>query len=285
MRITLLTLLLGSAIAAANRPQMYAYPQAQNMASAYQDNTNLLPQMQSLSSQGHPSAKAPVMSRKLSLGMNPSAGIAGDLQFQKMFENFQQMQQANQPQQAQSAQNDQADSFTEAQPFYPSEKASRGLRTQLVSKNNYKRSLDDEEPAGEGAAEEEAGGASAGGSKGDLESSIDKLLARANAVDDKIDHLLFHNHHDLAGTTAHYTPYGVQMLPSTKGPNSVDQKLKMIDYMHNLGGGYNPMLHSMLPFYLGHSGEQDKGIKMDGLMGMGMNNAATAAARKRKRLL
>lgn len=110
----------------------------------------------------------------------------------------------------------------------------------------------------EGAApplEEENSSADASES---VDSMIDRILARTNNLDDKIDHLLFHNHHDLAGTSAHYTPYGVQVLPNQKSKDSVDQKLKMIDYMHNLGGGYNPMLHTMLPYYLGQN-QQDQG--------------------------
>lgn len=90
--------------------------------------------------------------------------------------------------------------------------------------------------------------------------TVDRLLSRTSSINDKIDHILFHNHHDLSGLRAHYTPYGVQILPEQKPQDSVDQKLKMIDYMHNLGGGYNPMLHSMLPYYLGQAGKTDDGI-------------------------
>lgn len=94
---------------------------------------------------------------------------------------------------------------------------------------------------------------------------ITRLKKRVEMINDKVDHLLFHNHHDLGGVTAHYTPYGVQLLPSYKGEDSIDQKLKAIDYMHTLGGGYNPMLHTLLPYYLGHKGG-DKGIKMPAYM-------------------
>jgi len=86
---------------------------------------------------------------------------------------------------------------------------------------------------------------------------VDNLITRASTLDDKIDHLLMHNGHDLAGKMAYYTPYGIQVLPKMKSKNSVDQKLKMVDYMHNLGGGYNPVLHTMLPYYLSN-GEQDQ---------------------------
>lgn len=89
---------------------------------------------------------------------------------------------------------------------------------------------------------------------------VGRILSRTHAIDDKIDHLLFHNHHDLAGTAAHYTPYGVQILPQQKSEKSVDQKLKMVDYMHNLGGGYNPMLHTILPYYLGQQNAPNSSI-------------------------
>ena len=94
---------------------------------------------------------------------------------------------------------------------------------------------------------------------------IARLKKRVEMINDKVDHLMFHNHHDLAGTTAHYTPFGVQMLPSFKSKDSVDQKLKAIDYMHNLGGGYNPMLHTLLPYYLGQTPGSPKGIKFNGM--------------------
>lgn len=85
------------------------------------------------------------------------------------------------------------------------------------------------------------------------EGVIARLKRRVTAINDKINHLMFHNHHDLGGVTAHYTPFGVQLLPSYQGENSLDTKLKAIDYMNNLGGGYNPTLRAMLPFYMGHN--------------------------------
>ena len=83
------------------------------------------------------------------------------------------------------------------------------------------------------------------------EKVVKELEKRVYSIDDKVDHLLFHNHHDVVGQTAHYTPMGVQFLPGTKGKDSVDQKLKQIDYMHNMGGGYNPMMYSMMPYFMG----------------------------------
>lgn len=37
------------------------------------------------------------------------------------------------------------------------------------------------------------------------------------------------------GKVAQFTPYGVHMIPVSKGSNSVDQKLKMVDYMNSMG--------------------------------------------------
>lgn len=214
--------------------------------------------------------------------------VPDDIQLQNMWQSYNQMK----------AMNPKADAEADGPeaPLAAIPKSNRSLTTRMVNQNDTLRYLEDD-PKPEGAPEEmkeaegepkaensDGAGASGDGGAPDasanesIEAIADRLLKRVESVDDKIDHLLFHNHHDLAGMTAYYTPYGVQMLPSKKPKDSVDQKLKMIDYMHNLGGGYNPMLHTMLPYYLGQEGEQQQGIKMSGMTGM------IPGARKKKLL-
>ena len=80
-----------------------------------------------------------------------------------------------------------------------------------------------------------------------LNDYIDSLYHRAYSINDKIDHLLFHHNHDVTGTVAQFTPYGIHFLPKYKGKDSVDQKLKTVDYMHTMGG-FNPHAGFMTPY-------------------------------------
>ena len=80
---------------------------------------------------------------------------------------------------------------------------------------------------------------------------LESLYHRAFSINDKIDHLLFHHNHDLTGKQAQFTPYGVHFLPKYKGNDSIDQKLKMVDYMHTMGG-YAPGAGFMTPYLFSH---------------------------------
>ncbi len=88
--------------------------------------------------------------------------------------------------------------------------------------------------------------------KDDAPDIIKSLEHRAYSINDKIDHLLFHHNHDLTGKQAQFTPYGVHFLPKYKGNDSIDQKLKMVDYMHTMGG-YAPGAGFMTPYLFSHS--------------------------------
>lgn len=235
-----------------------------------------------------------VPARQLGLTGN----VPDNIQLQNLYQSYNQMQAMN-PKADADAEADGPDMMLAAAP-----KSNRSLKTRLVNQNDSLRYLNDDPKEGAGEEMKEAegepkteessapvadagavGDAGAGeGNPGEsvdgVDAIIDRLIKRVDSLDDKIDHLLFHNHHDLAGLTAYYTPYGIQMLPSKKPKDSVDQKLKMIDYMHNLGGGYNPMLHQMLPYYLGQEGgDQQQGIKVNGIPGL-----AEGGARKKKLL-
>ena len=56
----------------------------------------------------------------------------------------------------------------------------------------------------------------------DKEYLLKSLYHRAFSINDKIDHLLFHHNHDVVGKVAQFTPYGIHMVPISKGNNSVD---------------------------------------------------------------
>lgn len=84
-----------------------------------------------------------------------------------------------------------------------------------------------------------------------IEKYILSLNHRAYSINDKIDHLLFHHNHDVTGKVAQFTPYGIHFLPKYKGSDSVDQKLKMVDHMHSMGG-FNPQAGFMTPYLFAH---------------------------------
>lgn len=242
--------------------------------------------------------------RKLELMPNQMGGLPDDIQLQQLMDNYRQSEALNQRPEAEAA--DINEGFSK-QASFSAPHSVRSLRKQTASTRRLQGSKEDETPAeteqqeDAGQVTEETGTSSevnssvivTSGSDGSstessvtvsestesIEDYIDRLVKRVHSIDDKVDHLLFHNHHDLAGMTAHYTPYGVQMLPTAKSADSVDQKLKMIDYMHNMGGGYNPMLHAMLPYYMGQTGNMgNPGIKLNGITGMDI--AATGNKRK-----
>ena len=68
---------------------------------------------------------------------------------------------------------------------------------------------------------------------------------------------MFHHNHDLTGKKAQFTPFGIHFLPRYKGADSVDQKLKMVDYMHSMGG-FHPAGGFMTPYLFAHSIEEEK---------------------------
>ena len=290
MRFLLLTILLSLSFTALAKRTIPNRLLIQDTYENYYNNQMGFDKDQNLDLNARALNQSFVPERELSLGMNNPQALPDNIQLEKMWEGYNHMQMINQQPDAEAV------DLSEELKIQP--KKSRGLVNLVNKYNKRKRYLDDDEKEGEKkeenkegggedtpaeknesepaedkadepAAEEGSGDNPEGGasvSEDSLDKRIDRLITRAHSIDDKIDHILFHNGHDLAGVTAHYTPYGIQMLPSSKGPNSVDQKLKMVDYMHNLGGGYNPMLHTMLPYYLGHN-EADKkdtsSIKLD----------------------
>lgn len=279
MRFLFLTILLGLYSSAAHHNHAQSTLLQQNPYSNYYNQPLQYNQISfanlGVKSHNHQSNTS---TRELSLSMNPTEQLPDNIQLQKLLQNFSQTQAMNPRTDAKAADLNEE--------INPKPKVNRALKTYLVNRYDTRRYLENEEGEGEkqeeehkneGSEENSLGETSGDIPKNDVDSVdgyIDRLMSRVKSIDDKVDHLLFHNHHDLAGVTAHYTPYGIQMLPSKKSADSVDQKLKMVDYMHNIGGGYNPMLHTMLPYYLGHDDKNNSGIKMNGYLGMGMGTGA-----------
>ena len=81
---------------------------------------------------------------------------------------------------------------------------------------------------------------------------LSELAKNLYEVEDKLDHLLFHFNHDLTRKAYKKTRYGTKVREQPKNPNSIHQKLKMIDNLSagagSLGrwkmspGAYNEML-------------------------------------------
>ena len=107
-------------------------------------------------------------------------------------------------------------------------------------------------------------GSESGEEDGDEEEDdiITKLEKRVAKLNDKVDHLLFHNHHDLVGVTAHIGLAGVQFLPGTKGKDSIDQRLKHVDYLNAYGKGFNPMMHTVMTKPISHKHDEGE-LKAD----------------------
>ena len=306
MRILLLTILLALVCTASAKAKPQNRILAQNPYPNYLNNMPSLNQAGYLNTSPKNSLQPSTPLRELSVNLNPADNLPDNIKLEKLMENYRQMQMMNQREDAEAADLNE-DVMT-------NKKSNRGLKITKFNRHRGKRHLTGDEPKDEGTASEpeakdgdntsevseqtnksetesepekgelsdvqdDNSGDSEAGDEFSIDSFIDRLLVRVKTIDDKVDHIMFHNGHDLAGMTAHYTPYGIQMLPSNKGSDSVDQKLKMIDYMHNLGGGYNPMLHTMLPYYLGQNNMGQNGIKMDHMYDMKL------AGSRKKRLL
>lgn len=99
--------------------------------------------------------------------------------------------------------------------------------------------------------------------KSPVKTIIQRLKDRVRLINQKVNHLMFHNHHDLGGVTAHYSPSGMQLIPNYEG-DSLDTKLKAVDYMNQMRS-YNPTLHTILPYYINdHVGSSGRKLVNNG---------------------
>lgn len=65
---------------------------------------------------------------------------------------------------------------------------------------------------------------------------LTELAKQLYEVEDKLDHLLYHFNHDVTRHSYKRTRYGTMVRAEPKNPNSIHQKLKLIDNMNsNLG--------------------------------------------------
>ena len=65
---------------------------------------------------------------------------------------------------------------------------------------------------------------------------LEELAKKLYEVEDKVDHLLFHFSHDVTKHEYQATPFGTFLAPVPKNPNSIHQKLKLVDYLnHQMG--------------------------------------------------
>ena len=83
---------------------------------------------------------------------------------------------------------------------------------------------------------------------------MEDIEKRLFSIEDKVDHLLMHVGHDLTPHKMTWTPWGMHIMPSYHNPDSMHQKLSMIDHMFGQGG------------YMGGAGMGHMGYRM-GMMG------------------
>ena len=91
----------------------------------------------------------------------------------------------------------------------------------------------------------------------DSDENLDDVEKRLFSIEDKIDHLLLHAGHEVQPHSAVVTPWGLTYSPSKNNSKSLNNKLKIIDYLF----GNHPMGHGM--------GGMGMGMGMGG-MGYGM---------------
>jgi len=66
--------------------------------------------------------------------------------------------------------------------------------------------------------------------------NLTKLAKKMYEMEDKVDHLLFHFSHDVTKHKYQATPFGTFLAPDPKNPNSIHQKLKLVDYLNHQQG-------------------------------------------------
>lgn len=62
--------------------------------------------------------------------------------------------------------------------------------------------------------------------------NLTDLAKKLYTLEDKIDHLLYHFSHDVTRHEYQATPFGTFLAPMPKNPNSIHQKLKLIDHLN-----------------------------------------------------
>ena len=71
---------------------------------------------------------------------------------------------------------------------------------------------------------------------------------RLYSIEDKIDHLLYHNSHDVTPHNIQFTPFGPAMIPTITNPQSAHTQMKTHDILRNgVASPYNVGFGGMYP--------------------------------------
>ena len=105
---------------------------------------------------------------------------------------------------------------------------------------------------------------------------MEDIEKRLFSIEDKIDHLLMHAGHELTPQKMTWTPWGMHIMPNYHNPESMHQKLSMVDHLmgHPMTGGMGMMGGHMGMGLMGaHMGMGMMGHPMAmGTMGLGHAN-------------
>lgn len=135
------------------------------------------------------------------------------------------------------------------------------LKSEDKGESKNRRLNDDDEEEKE---EEDEGGD---------EDKLDDVEKRLFSIEDKIDHLLLHAGHEVSPHAAVLTPWGLHFAPSKQNPNSLHNKLKMVDYLF---GNHAPMGAMGMGMGLGYGmGGHMMGIGHMNPMGYGLDHHAS----------
>jgi hypothetical protein len=96
---------------------------------------------------------------------------------------------------------------------------------------------------------------------------LDDVEKRLFSIEDKVDHLLLHAGHEIQPHSAVMTPWGMTFSPSKHNSNSLNNKLRTIDYLF----GNHPMSMGGMGM-MGHGMGMGMGMMGHGMMGIGHMN-------------
>lgn len=96
--------------------------------------------------------------------------------------------------------------------------------------------------------------------------ALKELEKRLYYIEDKTDHILYHNNHDVTKHTVLMTPLGPQIVPQVENPASAHNQLKMHDVAKGSLAVNNMAMNQMMPQATNGGGQSMGGPGM----GMGM---------------
>ena len=144
-----------------------------------------------------------------------------------------------------------------------------GLAKKLEDDSNDKKAVSNEDLKNERTLEDEEGG------DGISDEQLDDMEKRVFSIEDKIDHLLLHSGHDVGNSHSTMTPFGPLLHPQDHQQNSLNHKLKMIDYLHPHGSFMHPFnhfgVHPNVMMGIGHGNPLGVGLDHHYRFDVGMN--------------